>query len=419
MAKISGVIELPGDKSISHRAALFSALIDEPSRFSNFNYNRDCRATLHCLQKLGIEWQVMTGELQIRGRPLKQWQEPDTALNAENSGTTTRLISALLSHLPFKTQLVGDASLSGRPMKRIIDPLSQMGARIKAKQNNYLPLNFHPVSEMNGMHYTLPIASAQVKSAILLAGLFARGKTFVIENTPSRDHTERLLQLPAELQNDGSKTIVSSVDRAIPNFSMRIPGDFSSAAFFIAAALLLPRSELRIDNVSLNPTRTGLLFVLQRMGVQFDIEPIRNEPEPAGRLIVRSSALQNVAIEPSMVPNIIDEIPIMCIIASQSEGSFVLHGAEELRFKESDRIKAMADNLRAVGIEVEEYEDGLAINGPQTLTGGKINTYGDHRIAMAFAVADLLATDKIVLDDPDCVDVSFPDFWSILKQIVV
>lgn len=418
MPKLKGEILLPGDKSISHRAALFSAFRDGVSYFENFNFNQDCLATVQCLRALSIPVETREhGKVTIHGKSLDDWQKPQHDLNAENSGTTARLLSALLANLKFPTRLIGDASLSRRPMKRIIEPLTQMGAKIKSN-DGYLPLAFEPVPKLNGITFQLPVASAQVKSAVLLAGLFAEGKTTVIENLTSRDHTERLLKLPIDFDEQGRKLIFSWAGLAVPDISMKIPGDFSSAAFFMVGSLLLPGSRLNIRNVSLNPTRTGFLKVLELMGAEIEINQLQQEPEPAGDISIGWQALHNIEIPKELVPNIIDEIPILAILAVRSEGMMILHHARELRFKESDRIKAMVENLRHLGVQCEEFEDGFSISGPQQFKGGKIKTYGDHRIAMSFAIANLVSDEPIELDDPACVAVSFPNFFEILKKVV-
>ena len=416
MKKIHGTIQLPGDKSISHRAALFAALRPGDSKFLNFNFNNDCQATLSCLKQLGIQWHYDGRLLHISGKAVADWKEPSEVLDAQNSGTTARLLSGILAGLNFKTTLTGDASLSRRPMDRILKPLSQMGAIIDS-EDGFLPLRFTPSKGLNGMRYALPIASAQVKSSILLAGLNATGVTEVVENSPTRDHTERMLQLHQTMNEDGTKSLFSSTEVQIPDLSMTIPGDFSSAAFFIVAALLLPGSELTIENVSLNPTRTGFLQVLKMMGANLTIEETSAFPEPAGTITVRQSALKNCVIPQELNANIIDEIPILAILASQADGQFTLRHVQELRYKESDRISMIVENLRAIGIPVEEFEDGFQLTGPVKFKGGRIETKGDHRIAMSFAIANLLTEEEIILDDPDCTAVSFPSFWDILNEI--
>ena len=416
MKKIHGTVQLPGDKSISHRAALFAALRTGESEFLNFNFNNDCTATLRCLKQLGIQWRYDGHLLRVTGKSVAEWQVPLKPLDARNSGTTARLLSGILSGLSFKTTLTGDESLSQRPMERILKPLSQMGAVIES-EDGFLPLRFSPVKNLNAIRYALPVASAQVKSSILLAGLNAAGETEVIENTPTRDHTERMLRLRQALNKDGTKSLFSSSTVQIPDLSMTIPGDFSSAAFFIVAALLLPGSELTIENVSLNPTRTGFLQVLKLMGADLTIEENSAFPEPAGTITVRHSALKNCVIPPELNANIIDEIPILAILASQAEGQLTLRNVKELRYKESDRIAMIVENLRAAGIPVEEFDDGFQLSGPVKFKRGRIETKGDHRIAMSFAIANLLTEEEIVLDDPDCTAVSFPSFWDILNDI--
>jgi len=414
---IQGEITLPGDKSISHRSALFSAIRPGESEFSNFNFNRDCSATLDCLKVMGIEWKTEADRIKIHGSSTPDWSKPARPLHAQNSGTTARLMSGILASLKVQSIIFGDPSLSRRPMRRVIEPLKLMGANIESKED-YMPLKFHPVEKLKGIRYTLPMASAQVKSAILLAGLFAEGETEVVEPEATRDHTERLLGLRSKVNEDGSRSVFSSAEVKIPDLSMEIPGDFSSAAFFISAATLLPGSDLLIKNVSLNPTRTAFLDVLKQMGAKIEVLPLKEKPEPVGNIRVRHAVLRNVEINPEIVPNIIDEIPILSILASQSEGLFILQGAQELRYKESDRIRAIAENLQSAGVKATELPDGLEIEGPQKFSAGKIVTYNDHRIAMAFAVANLLTDNAIQLDDPECVAVSFPQFWDILQSVL-
>lgn len=417
MIKIQGDIRLPGDKSISHRAAMLSALRPAESRFTNFNFNNDCRATLDILRALGIESQKEDDGLIIRGKSLSEWEQPQSTLDAKNSGTTARLMSGLLMHLPFSTTLTGDESLQKRPMKRIIDPLTQMGARI-VSNNGYLPMTFQPANGAKGIRYPLPVASAQVKSAVLLSGLFADGETEVVERVASRDHTERLLRLKSRVNPDGSRSIFSSPEVEVPDISMAIPGDFSSAAFFITAALITPGSELAVRDVSLNPTRTGFLEVLRRMGATPQLIKKQLDPEPMGDIFIRFQELRNIDVPAELVPNIIDEIPILAVLATQAQGLFRITNAGELRHKESDRIAAIVQNLKNVGAQVKEFEDGFEIKGPQILRGGKVVTFGDHRIAMAFAVAGLVSREPIEIDDPDCVSVSFPTFWELFHSIV-
>jgi len=416
-SKIIGEVQFPGDKSISHRSALFSALYSGESVFTNFNYNADCTATLHCLKALGIGWKAEQNKLVVWGKHPQNWRAAGSALDAGNSGTTARLISGLLCGLSVKNTLLGDASLSKRPMKRVIDPLASMGARIES-HNTRLPLTYYPVPELHGIYYDLPMASAQVKSAVLLAGLLAEGKTTVKENAITRDHTERLLGLPVKQgRQNAFREIESSKEIQIPNISMEIPGDISSAAFFITAAAMMPGSELRVKNVSLNPTRSGILTALQKMGAKIETHTKASEPEPIGDIHIRYTPLQNLHLNGSIIPNIIDEIPILCILATRSDGLFEISDAEELRHKESDRISVMVKNLRAIGVEVQQKPDGMIIKGPQKINGGKVQTRGDHRIAMSFGIARLLSSDTIEIDQPECADVSFPGFWKTLERL--
>ncbi len=412
---IKGTIKLPGDKSISHRSALFAALREGKSTFTNFNLNDDCSATLLCLEKLGVKHELENTNLTLFGKKISNWQKPNSALDAQNSGTTARLISGILAALPFETKLIGDPSLSKRPMDRVVLPLQKMGAEIDTT-NGCLPLTFKTKGTLNGISYKTPMASAQVKSAILLAGLFANGQTKVTEDSITRDHTERMLALPSKIKG-GIKETTSSQTNKIPDLSMEIPGDFSSAAYFICATLAIPKSSIQILNISLNPTRTGLADVLRDMGARLEYQVESAKPEPIGTISAEFSELKNLTIPQEIVPNIIDEIPIFAILATQASGEFVLRNAEELRFKESDRIDSMVQNLQGLGIKIKEFKDGFSLKGPQKLSSGKIKTNGDHRIAMAFSVAKLFTNEIIEIDNPDCASVSFPDFYEILNNL--
>ncbi len=413
--KIRGEISLPGDKSISHRAALFSAIRPAESVFENFSGNEDCRSTLSCLRQLGIEHKIVGSTLYLYGKKLSQWQQPGRPLYAGNSGTTTRLLAGLLVHLPFTSTITGDASLSQRPMGRIIDPLTAMGGRITATEG-HLPMTFHPTGSLRGIRYPLPVASAQIKSAVLLAGLFADGFTEVIETKISRDHTERMLGLSVR-EEEGQRIVSVPGGYEVPDVSMTIPGDISSAAFFIAAALTLPDSDLTLKNVSLNPTRTAYLEILKKMGASLEIEETQARPEPMGNIRVKSSDLQNVEIPAEMIPNLIDEIPILAVIGTRAVGHFAISHARELRVKESDRIKVMVENLRRTGLHVDEFDDGFAFCGPHHPGNAAISTHGDHRIAMAFTIANMICGGNLEIDDPSCAAVSFPAFYTTLEKI--
>jgi 3-phosphoshikimate 1-carboxyvinyltransferase len=344
-------------------------------------------------------------------------KKPEQALDAKNSGTTLRLLSGILAAQQFATRILGDQHLNRRPMGRIITPLRQMGANISAEQDRFPPLHFEPVERLHAIEYRLPVASAQVKSSILLAGLYAQGTTAVIEKIATRDHTERMLNLPKKELADGSYQFHSDNNIEIDDLSMYIPGDFSSAAFFIVAALLLPGSECLIRNVSLNSTRTGLLQVLEKMGAHIDITIRQENPEPMGDIRVQHQPLTNCTLEGAIIPTIIDEIPILAILALRAEGKFTVRDAGELRVKESDRIRAVCQNLKTLGVTIEEFEDGFSFEGPQKISGGPVVTGDDHRIAMAFAIGALLTKERVILDNPACVNVSFPGFWQELKRL--
>jgi len=413
---IKGTIRIPGDKSMSHRSALFSAIREGKSEFTNFNLNDDCSATLECLSKMGVKYTLDGEHLIVWGKNIKNWTQPKSHLDAQNSGTAARLISGILAALHFETTLIGDESLTTRPMKRIIDPLELMGADIESNKG-YLPMTFKPVENLIGIDYKLPMASAQVKSAVLIAGLFAKGKTTITETKITRDHTERMLGLTSSVKEGIDKTITVDNNSIVPDVSMRIPGKFSSAAFLISAALIIPHSKLTLLDVSLNPSRIGYLSVLKDMGAKISTKLTREKPEPIGDIFIEFSELKNITILAEIVPNIIDEIPILAIVATQSHGKLVLRNAKELRVKESDRINTIVENLRNLGIEIEEFEDGFILEGPQQISGGSIFTKGDHRIAMAFAIANLISKKEIIIDQPECASVSFPEFYDLLKTI--
>jgi 3-phosphoshikimate 1-carboxyvinyltransferase len=415
--KIKGELALPGDKSISHRAALFSSLYNGKTQFKNFPSSADCLATLDCLCRLGIKWTLEQDRLILQGNGKYGYIQPDKVLDAKNSGTTIRLLSGILAAQRFSCSIAGDKYLNRRPMARILLPLGMMGARIEAGKGNIPPLLFYPVTALRGIEYNLPLPSAQVKSCVLLAGLHAGEETVVIEREPSRDHTERMLRLKVIESGNRQRKIYSNPDVEIKDLSMYIPGDLSSAVFFLVAALLLPGSELWIKNVSLNPSRTGILEVLKNMGAKVEIQLNQSIPEPIGDIYVIHQKLKNIHLQGDIIPAIIDEIPILSILASQSEGEFSVHNASELRVKESDRIHFICQNLRSLGIKLEEFKDGFAFQGPQRIKGGEVITADDHRIAMAFAIAGLVAKNDIVLDNPDCVNVSFPDFWQKLIEL--
>ena len=414
---IKGSITVPGDKSISHRGLLLAAIAEGNTKIHNLSCSAEVMSTMNCLKQLNVEINTNVNFWEIAGKGRYGLKESRHLLDCGNSGTTMRLLSGILAAQPFTSTLTGDESLNKRPMKRIIEPLTQMGADITSQSGGLAPLQIHG-NKLHSIYYNSPVASAQVKSCVLLAGLYAPGVTTVVEPFLSRDHTERILT-DFGINVKRNKLAVSiSGGQDLQGCELTVPGDFSSAAFFIGAALITKDSELTIKNICLNPTRTGLLEVLNQMGAKIEISRHENQSsEPVGDITVFSSQLNGVEILPQLVPKLIDEIPILAIIATKARGTTTLSGAKELRVKESDRLHAIVRNLSLMDIEVEENEDGFIIAGPQKLKGATINSYGDHRIAMAFAIAGLIAEREIQLINADCVEVSMPDFFETLQGI--
>ena len=388
---IKGRLRLPGDKSISHRAALIAALASNSSEISNFSTARDCASTVSCLRNLGISIEQKSGKLLFSGG--ETMVPPDKPLDCGNSGSTLRILAGVLAGYDLSAELVGDESLSSRPMRRIIEPLELMGAKIESTDGKP-PLKIRGSKTLTPIRYKLPIASAQVKSAILFAGLSAEGRTTVIETSQSRDHTERLFNgfgVPVTTNADLSVTLDGPA--RFTGGAITIPGDVSSAAYFVAAAMLLPESELTIEDVGLNPTRAAFLSVLSSWGADISTADLQTERnEPYGTIKIRGGITKTAneverTLSRSMIPSLIDELPLLAVIGSQISGGIRIRDAGELRLKESDRLATTARNLRAMGAEVEEFEDGLSVSGPTRLRGARIDSHGDHRIAMAFSIA--------------------------------
>lgn len=420
--RIKGRIEVPGDKSISHRAALIAALADGTTEISNFSTAQDCASTLSCLRSLGVSIQHCNNDkLRISGA--ERLVTPSKSLDCGNSGSTMRILSGVLAGQGLTAILTGDESLSARPMRRIIEPLELMGAGIDATDGKP-PLKIRGTHEPKPISYNLPVASAQVKSAILFAGLNASGRTTVIETSPTRDHTERLFNGfgVTVITNDAISVSLDGPAR-FTGGPITIPGDISSAAFFVAAAMLLPRSDLVIEGVGLNPGRASFLKVLSSWGAeisQTDVQLERNEP--VGTLHVRggltsTATFDDRVLSGSQIPSLIDELPLLAVVGTQIPGGIEIRDAGELRHKESDRLAATAHNLRAMGADVEELPDGLRVSGPTRLRGAAIESYGDHRIAMAFSVAALTAGSETEIRGSDSVAVSFPEFFQLLDSL--
>ncbi len=419
--KLSGSLRLPGDKSISHRAAMIAAMANGVSEISNFAASADCGSTLSCLSSLGIDITRSGSDVTIAGGP---FTPPLMPLDCGNSGTTMRLLTGVLAGRQVGATLTGDESLSSRPMGRVIDPLQEMGATIESADGK-APLVIAAGRPLTGIEHRLRIASAQVKSCLLLAGLGASGTTTVHEPAPTRDHTERMLRwFGAEIDTTSEGAISIRGGQTLSARSFGVPGDISSAAFFLVAAAGLDGSEITLEGVGLNPTRTGIIDVLRQAGVDLTITAERIEcGEPVGDIAVRGSAAKLSAakmlrLDGAMIANIIDEIPILAVLGTQMGQGIEIRGAAELRVKESDRIRTVVEGLRRMGSDVEEFEDGLRVL-PTRLNGGRIDSHGDHRIAMAFAVAGLFAGDAVEIHGAECVDVSFPGFFETLASVVL
>ncbi len=422
VAKLRGDFQLPGDKSISHRSAMFAALGRGTSVIRNYSSARDCQNTLDCLEALGVQVERQPDLITIAGVGVNGLQAPTNILDVGNSGTTMRLLAGILAGQNFTTEITGDESIQRRPMKRVIEPLTLMWARLVARDNNFAPLKIHG-GNLQAIAYTPPVASAQVKSCVLLAGLFANGETAVIETTPTRNHTEIMLQecgVPLSLSSTaaGARIAVQGGSQLQALGAYTVAGDLSSAAFFIAAALLAPDAELRIRHIGINPSRKALIDVLNQLGARITIENERlAHGEPVADFLVQSSELSgNLELGGAIVANLIDEIPILAVVATQLNGSLTIREAKELRVKESDRIRSIVDNLRRMKIEVEEYEDGFHIAGQQRLRGATVESYGDHRIAMAFAVAGLSAEGQTEINEAEAASVSLPEFYDLLAK---
>lgn len=419
MTHLSGIIAVPGDKSISHRSIILGSLAEGTTKVAHFLESEDCLRTIDAFRSMGVSIEKKGDELLIHGKGIRTLHEPLEPLYFGNSGTTARLMFGVLAGLPFFTTVYGDPSLTKRPMDRVVLPLRKMGAAIEGReQGGYLPISVNG-GGLAGISYTLPVKSAQVKSAILLAGLFADGTTEVIEQTGTRDHTENMLEaFGADIQKANGKITITN-KKGLKGSDIQVPGDISSASFFLAAAAIVPDSKLTLKNVGLNPSRTGILDVLEAMGAELVIE---NEKVVSGELIgditISNSCLKGTVIKGEIIPRLIDEIPIIALLATQAEGTTIVKDAEELHFKETDRILAVADVLSKLGADIEATDDGLVIHGKTPLTGGSVSAYDDHRIAMMIVIASLMANENVTIDDISSIAISYPEFFADLKQII-
>lgn len=415
---LRGELTIPGDKSISHRSVMFGSLAKGTTEIYDFLQGADCLSTISCFRSMGVEIENKGNCVLVHGNGLHGLKKPDSVLDCGNSGTTTRLISGILSAQDFSVTLTGDASIQKRPMRRIIQPLSQMGAKIRSIQgNDCAPLEIEG-TRLHGIHYLSPVASAQVKSAILLAGLYADGETKVTEPFLSRDHTERMLRsFGARVENQGTTARILPAEELYGQ-KLRVPGDISSAAFFLAAGLIIPGSELLLKHVGINPTRDGILRACRAMGGNITILNETFEGEPAADILVTSSSLHGTVIEGAIIPTLIDELPIIAAMACFAEGDTIIRDAAELKVKESNRIEVMVRNLSAMGADVEETEDGMIIHGGRPLHGAVIDSRLDHRIAMTFAVASCMADGETEILGAECVNISYPGFYEDLKGLM-
>ena len=415
---LRGSLHVPGDKSISHRSVMFGALAKGDTEISNFLRGADCLSTISCFRSMGVDIEEKGENVLVHGKGLRGLRRPDSILDCGNSGTTTRLISGILAAQDFDVTLTGDESIQKRPMKRIIDPLSLMGAEIESvRGNGCAPLHITG-APLHGISYSTPVASAQVKSAILLAGLYADGETRVTEPALSRNHTELMLSsFGADVRTEGTTVTIRQAEELYGQ-KIQVPGDISSAAFFIAAGLLIPGSEILLKNVGVNPTRDGVLRVFRRMGGSIETTVLSSGAgEPAADLLVKASRLHGVEIGGEEIPSLIDEIPVIAAAACFADGVTVIRDAAELKVKESNRIAAMTENLRAMGADVTETEDGMIIRGGRPLHGAVIDSRNDHRIAMTFAVAALAAEGETSIPQWDCVNISYPGFLEDLRKL--
>lgn len=418
---LKGTVELIGDKSISHRAIMFSSIAKGTTRIKNFLMGQDCLSTIDCFRKMGVNIDINDKEVIVKGVGLRGLKKPNEILNVGNSGTTIRLMMGILAGNEFESTVIGDESIGKRPMKRVTDPLRLMGCNIKGNDDaNFTPITIYG-GNLNGIEYEMPVASAQVKSSIILASLYADSSSTIIEKSKSRNHTEIMLKsFGADIKFNDLKIDVKPVRELFSVGNINVAGDISSSAFIIAAASIVEGSEVLIKNIGLNETRTGIIDVLEAMNGNFEIIDKRVESgEVVGDLIVRySDKLIGTTIDSNLIPRLIDEIPVIAILATQANGTTVIKDAKELKVKESNRIKAVVDNLKNMGAEIEELEDGMVIKGKTKLKGANIKTFNDHRIAMAFSVASLISEGKLNLDNTACIDISFPGYFDLINNLL-
>ena len=416
---LKGSFELIGDKSISHRAVMFSSISKGHNKISNFLMGEDCLSTISCFRKMGVDIQIDGKDVYVKGNGLYGLKRPKEILDVGNSGTTIRLMMGILAGNKFDATLIGDNSIAKRPMKRVTDPLRLMGCNIEGKDDaNYTPIKIYG-GDLKAIDYHMPVASAQVKSALILASLYANDTSFIYEKVKSRNHTEIMLKsFGADINVENLKISVNPVNELFSQ-DIYVPGDISSAAFIIVSALITKGSEVIIKNVGLNETRTGIIDVVKNMNGNIEIINERLVGgELVGDLLVRHTKdLCATTIDKDIIPRLIDEIPVIAVLATQAEGTTIIKDAQELKVKESNRIKSMVENLKILGADIEELEDGMIIKGKSKLNGGKIKTFKDHRIAMAFSTLNLITDEKIILDNEECINISFPGYFDLIKSL--
>ncbi|CEO12988.1 3-phosphoshikimate 1-carboxyvinyltransferase [Paraclostridium sordellii] len=418
---LRGSFKLIGDKSISHRSIMFSSIAKGSTKISNFLMGQDCLSTINCFRKMGVDIDIDQNNVIVKGRGLRGLKRPSDILDVGNSGTTIRLMMGILAGNEFESTIVGDDSIGRRPMKRVTDPLRLMGCEIEGKDDaNYTPITIKG-GNLTGIDYKMPVASAQVKSSIILASLYANSPSTIIEKAKSRNHTEIMLNsFGADIKSNDLNININPIEELYSIGDISVPGDISSAAFIIVAASIVKGSEVTILNVGLNETRTGILDVLKNMNGNFEVFNRRLVGgELVGDIVVRySEDLASTTIDSDLIPRLIDEIPVIAVLATQANGDTIIKDAKELKVKESNRIQAVVDNLKRMGADIEELEDGMIIKGKRKLKGAKISTFNDHRIAMAFSIAGLICESDVELDNTMCIDISFPGYFELLNYLI-
>ncbi|MFR8869524.1 3-phosphoshikimate 1-carboxyvinyltransferase [Paraclostridium sordellii] len=418
---LRGSFKLIGDKSISHRSIMFSSIAKGSTKISNFLMGQDCLSTINCFRKMGVDIDIDKNNVIVKGRGLRGLKRPSDILDVGNSGTTIRLMMGILAGNEFESTIIGDDSIGRRPMKRVTDPLRLMGCEIEGKDDtNYTPITIKG-GNLTGIDYKMPVASAQVKSSIILASLYANSPSTIIEKAKSRNHTEIMLNsFGADIKSNDLNININPIEELYSIGDISVPGDISSAAFIIVAASIVKGSEVTILNVGLNETRTGILDVLKNMNGNFEVFNRRLVGgELVGDIVVRySEGLASTTIDSDLIPRLIDEIPVIAVLATQANGDTIIKDAKELKVKESNRIQAVVDNLKRMGADIEELEDGMIIKGKRKLKGAKISTFNDHRIAMAFYIAGLICESDVELDNTMCIDISFPRYFELLNYLI-